>query len=58
MRNDQTGPERTEDQDEEVRREIMVRLNVLMMAMDMVMARPGSERACAGTGRLSRPASR
>lgn len=35
----------------------MVCLKVLVMAMDMVMARPGSERICAGTGRHSRPAS-
>lgn len=33
----------------------MVCLKVL--AMGMVMTQPGSERACAGTGRLSRPAS-
>jgi hypothetical protein len=35
----------------------MVRLNVSMMAMDMLMTRPGSARACAGTGLPSRPAS-
>jgi hypothetical protein len=33
----------------------MVRLNVLMMAMDMMMTQPGSVRTCAGTGRLRRP---
>jgi len=35
----------------------MVRLNVSMMAMDMLMTGPGSERCCAGTGRPSRRAS-
>jgi hypothetical protein len=30
----------------------MVSLNVSKMAMDMLMTRPGSERTCAGTGRL------
>lgn len=35
----------------------MVCLKVLVMAMDMVMTQPGSERDRAGTGRLSRPAS-
>lgn len=36
----------------------MVCLKAMAMAMDMIMTQPGSERACAGTGRLSRPASR
>jgi hypothetical protein len=35
----------------------MVSLNVSMMAMDMLMTRPGPERCCAGTGLPSRPAS-